>query len=304
MNRYFFLVIVVAVISGLFLLPGGVFAQDVTALEKEVERLQSEVQKLQTQSDEYQFLKEQIKDFKDSAKAELQNYRTFVEGEWDKFLGLLNIIGVILLFVIGASWWELRKEVKNVREEAVQEFKNRADEELKLLFHEWDNKAKTKIKTLDEMINREQEYKNARILIMGSQKDLDEMKKYLDQAMVKRGVENFIYQELASDLQELKLDQINQKVEDAEIIVYYYEPGEKNEDPRMREIVQLLVKGNFDIPFIIYNYERGKVENENDKEAISKYIWTLYANTPTTLLGQIFTCIHATREGRDERASR
>ncbi|MGA8943305.1 MAG: hypothetical protein WB502_11430, partial [Thermoactinomyces sp.] len=84
MNRYFYLVFVAVVISGLSLFSEGVFAQDVTALDKEVEKLQTEVQKLQTQSDEYQFLKEQIKDFKDSAKEELQNYRAFVEGEWNK----------------------------------------------------------------------------------------------------------------------------------------------------------------------------------------------------------------------------
>jgi cell division protein FtsB len=170
MRKHFLLLLTVLMLSGVFLIPAEGQAQesqDVEALKKEVESLRSEVEKLKTKNDEYNFLKEQIKEFKDSADKDMDDYRAFVEGEWDKFLTLLEYVGVIVVIFIGASWWELRREIKKVKEKAIADFKNRIIEELDKVrnketekfekeFAKWQSEAKVKLDYLNKMIDKEQ----------------------------------------------------------------------------------------------------------------------------------------------------
>ncbi len=319
MKRCFYWVIVSAVISSLFLFSEGVYAQDVTALEKEVETLQTEVQKLQTQSDEYQFLKEQIKDFKDSVKTEMQNYRSFVEGQWNKFITFLYLVGGLGIFFLGASSWEFRKrlrekaeqEYEEIRKKAIEEFQNQKIELEKEIINKW-QQVKDEVagieketNTLKNLILYELRYKEAQVLVMGSEKDLNEMKKYMDPAMGKRGLQEPIYLPLSPQLQELQTvqkDHIKQKLEEAEIIVYCYESMDNKKDLRMEKIINFLIQEGLQTPVFIYT---GKNWAKDDEKVFitDNYTWHIFANTPATLLGHIFTFIHATREGRDERDS-
>lgn len=297
-----------------FLFPLEGQAQDVDALQKEVENLRSEVQKLKTKNDEYEFLKEQIKEFKDSAERELGNYRTFVEGEWNKFLNFLYVVGGLAVFFVGWEYFTFRRRLKKkydeLLKEATEEIETQKIEIEKEINKKWDqfvkeNKLKKRVDDLERLMQNERRYKKAKVLVLGSEADLNAMKEYLDLAMTQRGMKEPEYLPLGTNPKELPKEEIKKKLENKEVVVYYYDHKKKKHDQennedllldyRMRELMNFLSEENIQIPTIVYTYKKDEDGwmQKKDKKFLNKFVWQIPANSPLTLLGHIFTYIHA-----------
>lgn len=316
------------------------YAEENAELQKKVDQIQSEVVKLKEKDDELEFLKEQMEDFKESAKSEVANHREFVEGEWNKFMGLLTVVGAVLVFVLGASFFEMRREIKNIKTEALNDFRDNIKKELedmkneiemkqnevKKMHNELENeieKIQVKLKqqlqddivqkltpimknmveeeivALKSVIDQEQRYRKAKILITGSSNHLKEMKKDINRAMEMRGLQEPTYYKLPKNLEDEHLKALEEKLEGIDILVYCYIPDKKTEengkeidyDCRLTKIINLLNDGLYEIPFIVYTYHSGKrIIEQSD---LNHYLWSFPANTPSTLMGHIFTNIHA-----------
>lgn len=283
--------------------------------------LQVEVMK---KDDEYEFLKEQTKDFQEHVKEELTRHREFVEGEWDRLISFLTIIGYVLgfvlLFIFGSSWLEFRKTIKSVQEEALLEYKRVMEkkiEDFKIeiqqtkkefekskdeIYTELEsNMRKTvqkEVEALRSIIEQEMRYRNAKILITGSENQLDDMSKYIDDAMKLRGLEKPEYLKLPEDINNKHLKELEEKLEGIDVLVYHFTPNYDQDkkmdyDKRLEKILDILKKASdndllFNIPFIIYTYGY----NERVKQDTNKYRWSFLANSPATLMGHIYTNIH------------
>ncbi|MGI6474643.1 MAG: hypothetical protein ACOX0J_10215 [Thermoactinomyces vulgaris] len=67
--------------------------------------------------------------------------------------------------------------------------------------------------------------------------------------------------------------------------------------------MELIKNENLQVPVIIYSYKKGKNGwlEKSDKDFIDDFdfIWLVLANYPSTLLGHIFTYIHALPEKKE-----
>ncbi|MBA4551289.1 hypothetical protein H1043_05870 [Thermoactinomyces vulgaris] len=327
MRKHFLLLLTVLMLSGVFLIPAEGQAQesqDVEALRKEVESLRSEVEKLKTKNDEYNFLKEQIKEFKNSADKDMDDNRAFVEREWDKFLTFLYVVGGLAAFFLGASFFSFCKKLKDKAEQEYEDLKKKSMDKFEKQKAEveeefskkWDrfvkeNKLNKRVDDLEQLMENERRYKEAKILVLGSEEDLYKMQEYLNPALIKRGVRIPEYFSLDKNANQVPKEEIKEKLKDKEIVVYYYDPKVKEEqgkkeispDLRMKAIMELIKNENLQVPVIIYSYKKG--ENgwleKSDKDFIDDFdfIWLVLANYPSTLLGHIFTYIHALPEKKE-----
>lgn len=315
MRKHFLLLLTVLVLSGVFLIPAEGQAQesqDVEALKKEVESLRSEVEKLKAKNDEYNFLKEQIKEFKNSADKDMDDNRAFVEREWDKFLTFLYVVGGLAAFFLGASFFSFCKKLKDKAEQEYEDLKKKSMDKFEKQKAEveeefskkWDrfvkeNKLNKRVDDLEQLMENERRYKEAKILVLGSEEDLYKMQEYLNPALIKRGVRKPEYFLLETDPERFPEEKVKNKLRDNDTFVYCYDKRNQSNDLRMRKMIQLLTEEDSDIPVIVYSDDPNNRISKDDMGELNKYGWFTPANTRLTLLGHIFTYIHALPEKKE-----
>jgi hypothetical protein len=135
--------------------------------------------------------------------------------------------------------------------------------------------------------------------MVGNPKSLDQLKEYINPIMGQWGNDPaYIDLNNSEQLSEETKEEIKKKLKDIEIVVYCYDPKEKElehkgnlitQDYIMRDLVELVGQDK-EIPLIVYYPDRVKGQ---DFDKINKNNWTMLANKPATLLGHIYTYIHA-----------
>ncbi|MGI6475025.1 MAG: hypothetical protein ACOX0J_12565 [Thermoactinomyces vulgaris] len=242
----------------------------------------------------------------------MDDNRAFVEREWDKVFMFLSLMGGVLSFAIGTEIYTFPKNLRQKMEQAFAELKETAikkfekqrleiETELNKKWNQFvqENKLNQRVDDLERLIQNERRYKEVKVMVLGSEEDLKNMKKYLDPAMTKRGVRKPEYISLGENPEQIPKGEIKNRLRDIDILVFYYNNENQSDDLRIREVTQLLTKEKSDIPIIVYTDDPKKKISNDDIKSLNKYGWFTPSNSSVTLLGHIFTYIHALPEKKE-----
>ncbi|WP_380166496.1 hypothetical protein [Kroppenstedtia sanguinis] len=266
---------------------------DVSAAEKadpdlseKVEQLEKEMNQLSAKNDSYDYLKEETK-----------SYREFVEGEWDRFINLLQCVLPLVVTVIGATLIffdvksvkgikkradEKAEEIKKDVENTVQnQFEGRAEQAFEKVIGNEVTDLQDRIGELGELVDKEVWYKSSKILVL----DRGNIRPLLSTSPLDKN--------LKIDYEAPPYHRLSQllKLNEVDIIVYEYDLNA--EDQRDSDLIKVLkqIKKDSDLPIPMVVYYPDRLNNEI-KEYLDIYKWYVFANSPVTLFTNMYSLAH------------
>ncbi|QKG83302.1 hypothetical protein GXN76_01675 [Kroppenstedtia pulmonis] len=298
-SRYGMLLIIFLMIAGTLYSPLA-FAEDKKEekLADKVEKLERELEKLKAKEESYDYLKE-----------ENRQYREFVEKEWDRFLEvflillpiIVTVIGAVLIFLDFKSMRDIRSRLneqkmqaenelskarEKIHEEAVQELntvrqdtRKIAEQEFKGVLEKELDVLKHEVNSLNELAQRESRFLQSNIIALSK----GELEKLLTPMKSKK----INYYPLTTDLNQLL------KQQEVDIIVYEYAGSKGQTDEVLGRILKILGKyeedGKDSLPIVVYYPDR---VNNSDRDCLQDYKKFIIANTPVSLISNIYSLSH------------
>lgn len=275
---------------------------------KQIQAVEEKVKQLEGKGEVYQELREEIK-----------NYRDYMQKESERVFSFLNVILVffsiqiplsiaILVwfyrFLVGESKQELKESIDRKLSDGLDSFVSEKEEELKKIttkqLEELQMKAKmdfnrivdaevnnleSKINTLKQLIDKEEVFTATRILLIASDDDRKRMEAEELKTIRERGIKNIT--SISYDQVKVQQELVSEQYD---ILIFYYK--NKEITPHAVTLAELLNQGNYEIPYIVYNY-CGEFLDREDKTKIEKYLWHAFANFPISLTSYLFSLAYA-----------
>lgn len=222
---------------------------------------------------------------------ELSEYRRHLEVERAALFSFLRTIisGVSILVGVGAGvfLWLMGRQLKSAIEVVRQEFQLQAEAKMDQLVHSQLGDVRRRISTLTEMVERQLSYRESHILFLThTAEQLNEFQADEIASLEECGlsVESAVFSK-----SEWKRH-LRQKEPD--LLIYTYEPDPSSErDPNLLTLLEQLRDREARVPVVIYT--RNFRTSDEESEALHAYRMGTYANTPLTLIREVYLLAHA-----------
>ncbi|PRZ14439.1 hypothetical protein CLV36_106203 [Laceyella sediminis] len=317
-------------------LPSLAYAEDAKQVEKAptLEGLNNRIEDLEGHRELLKDLGEEVKNYRDHIQAEMTRFQETMQSERDSFFAmfqflvgaqtaLLAIGGYIVIYYIGQTKMDLRKqmelELDQTKKELNKEFQQQLREEKQMIEKQFHNELALAIKdyhnqlqqvrlqmekqykdTLEQVareteqdyvalkknIENEKTFTSSRIWVMGPEAEIKKMETEEVDLIRRRGIQHV----------QVKLfdrDQLHQALENNEfdILIYrYIMSADGSSDQDLITIAKMLMEKNDEIPFIVYGEEKIKKETLN---TLNKYRYFSISNFRLSLIGNIFALAYA-----------
>jgi hypothetical protein len=217
--------------------------------------------------------KENVNFLREQTKSLIENGQKSQEHFYNKLMILLAVVTLVYGFI----FWQTKRDLKQDLEEryldAEKKLKDKYFQEFGQMVDQQLSKEKA---TLRKLIRQQQAYQNARVLVMGTESDLKEIKKEtrLNRFDKKPTFLPYTMEQLRWEIEQDSFD----------VFVYRYATSVEK-DPSALEIVNFLNEINREIPCVIWT--DGQRLSEGG-EILSGYKWINIANSPTALAERLF----------------
>ncbi|KKM13059.1 hypothetical protein SY88_00400 [Clostridiales bacterium PH28_bin88] len=262
--------------------------ETVETLQQKVEDLEAELTRLRAQEEHYQFLKEEIGKYREFIEQERNELMLFQESLWTKFITILGILASVIGFMGFKTLADVKGEIKKRAEKSMEDIEKRTEQQLEELVQESVGYVRTKVDTLRQIIERETQYRSARVIAIGTEQDLESM-----------GLEIQLLQEkgICVTKQPHPVCNLARQLErgEVDIVLYRYHPQESDQDPAFRQILETLCQSMRQVPLLVYAPSVHVVGG--DKLALNDYPLHNFANTAATLVGNLYTLTHIFSKG-------
>ncbi|WP_139279139.1 hypothetical protein [Seinonella peptonophila] len=282
------------------LMPHSAFAAPAEETTKQIEELKQDIQQLKANDEVYKDIREEIKNYNDF----MQQKNTDLSSTFNLFITMITF----LFTVIGAGFFyfagqskketkeELARELAQSKEESeralkkaqieiqtsfetqLQEMRTKTEQEFKKIL-DWE------FNTFKQMINNEIVFKSTRILLVAPEEETKRMEREELMSIRQRGIDQI--EPMEFDLVSLKT-----KLESENYDILIYRFLDDVSTPDATKIVDLLINGKYEIPYIVYNDPNHWFQKDVKQKLIS-YHWYTFANHPITLVSYLFSLAYA-----------
>ncbi|WP_089972234.1 hypothetical protein [Lihuaxuella thermophila] len=278
-----------------------VYAEEAKTPEQKMAELEAEMERLKAKGENYDFLKEEVKNFRESVQKE----RESLTNTFNIYLGLLTgiigvaglsitIVGFIFYFKVGQSRKELDDQINTMKKEMQdrlnqleyeftekvrKKFQKEMEKVAAQLINEEMDTYKESLEALNELIDKELKNKKVRVLVTGPEDEIKKMEenelKILNKQVYKTTVKPFDKAEIAKELQNNEFD----------IIIYRYpKTNEGGYQSSVGILAQMLKQHSRQLPLLVYS-DYGKI----DDPELNTYLLRSYANIPSSLISNLFS---------------
>lgn len=258
--------------------------ESVEILQRKVEELETEMMRLRAKDEHYQFLKEEIQQYRKFIEQERNQIRLFYEN-------ITKIIGFIVTILIGvASFFgfksidDIKKMAQERIEKKLEQIEESAAQQINHLVQESIGHVKKNIEALQQIIQRETQYRNSRILAIGSKENLESMKQVEIPLLESKGIQLSLQPYPVDDLAGLlRRGEFN-------IVLYRYnlQDGDQ-QDPALCQILEALCT-SICLPLMVY--APSIRVSKDDVQALNDYPLHTFANSAATLVGNLYSLTH------------
>lgn len=315
-----------------------IFPQTIAAEtnEDKIKEYDQKIEYLEKKDEDRQKIQEEFKNYREFLQSETSRYQQFLQNEINRkqeqlyntfhiligalalIFTVLGIVATLLIWGLGQSKREFKKELQEKYEAAVQELNQYKDEEMKKLKEQMKQeteKAKAQLehelgrveelihakiqKQVQEVFNdsklhqafktnlyNELSLTSSRVWITGSEDEVKELERLEIPLLKKRGFKDVM-------VQKFDLKKIQSAVRDGKIDLLVYSCKETEKEKIQTELAPLakfLTIRKEKIPLIVYTY---RLNSRVEEKEVNDYPFIDYANFPTTLSANIFSLIYA-----------
>ena len=250
-------------------------------LARKVADLEAEVAKLRAQNDLQATLLRELISFRSDLSADAKTHRESLEQTTDRSFHmierLINVAAIVFGLVAAAFTCVGLRTIKDVKR-IVEE---KASTSLKAIIDKRVYAYEQRVEALQSLADREMSHRNSRVLILGSEEDIEALNTERDE-ITRSGVRSVAISEYPC--KDLPGKITNDEVD---IIVFRFHPNEDKSDPRICQLSSFLQEKGCRIPLLVYTHGYGRVEKA-DKQILDQYPWSTYANNPVTLVSNLY----------------
>lgn len=258
--------------------------QEMVELQRRVTELEAEVIRLEAQRDNYQYLKEETQQYREFIERERNESRKFFEDLMKYAVGgALALGGGIATFLGVRTAQDVRKRIQRSIDQKLPEIQSKAIAEVGTAVEgRIEGIREEAVAALTALHRREQWYKRARVLALGRE-DLLDMIQPAFSVLEERG--------LQVERAPYPIDRLADRIRNGEvnIVILRYGASRGQQDPHVPVVVDTLREIGKPVPLLVYNETH--VDQADDK-LIRSYVWSTYAQSNATLVGNLFQLAH------------
>lgn len=204
---------------------------------------------------------------------EQEKHRSFLERMIDRSFRISGIILAVFLGIVaffGLRSWKGMKTF--LKEQVTYKWEREADKLLSEKLIEFEG---GKLEPIKQQIKAAHAYQNSRILFVGAEEQLMELKRFVIDLLNYSGIQNTMMAKQANHL----------NLADIDIIVHCYsQNGNGAGDPALVDLLMRIRDRT--IPIVIYTNDRQQTDEE--RKLLDQHKWYVFANMPLTLLTQLY----------------